>query len=148
MSFTTSQGNGYFCNPLMLFSDSCGDETKCFQFIPSSTHHCRIFFLKLLTRNLWFPVIPFHNDWDFGNIKGARQRAQHLYVPQDWCDLVHTARRNNAGQNRNVFSLSLILHIVAEFSFEVIDQKFMVSGHSFLHNDWAWLFQCNCTCCT
>ena len=33
--------------------------------------------------------------WDFGNIKGARQRAQHLCVPQDWCDLVRTAWRNN-----------------------------------------------------
>ena len=41
------------------------------------------------------------------------------------------------GQNRNIYMLCLWLHIVDNpaFSYEVIDQKFMVSGHSYLPND-------------
>ena len=41
------------------------------------------------------------------------------------------------GQNRNINLVSLWQHIVAsdDFSYEVIDHKYMVSGHSYLPND-------------
>ena len=41
------------------------------------------------------------------------------------------------GQNRNINIVVLWLYIVAssDFSYEVIDHKFMVSGHSYLPND-------------
>ena len=35
------------------------------------------------------------NDRDFGSIEMARRKANHIYVPQDWCDLVRNSRRNN-----------------------------------------------------
>ena len=53
--------------------------------------------------------------------------ANHLITYSDSC----------GGQNRNVYLLSLWLHIVAsdEFAITVVDQKFMTVGHSYLPSD-------------
>ena len=53
--------------------------------------------------------------------------ATHLILYSDSC----------GGQNRNIFIVCLLLHIVCsrEFTISLIDQKFMVSGHSYLPND-------------
>lgn len=53
--------------------------------------------------------------------------ATHLTLYSDSC----------GGQNRNIDIVCLLLHIVgsADFSYNVIDHKFMISGHSFLPND-------------
>ena len=36
------------------------------------------------------------NDRDFGAIEKASRRAEHIFVPEDWCLLVKMARRKNA----------------------------------------------------
>ena len=53
--------------------------------------------------------------------------AKHLILYSDSC----------GGQNRNIFIVCLLLHIVCsqEFTISLIDHKFMVSGHSYLPND-------------
>ena len=53
--------------------------------------------------------------------------GKHLVCYSDSC----------GGQNRNVFILCLWLHVVSspDFSYEIIDHKVMVSGHSYLPND-------------
>ena len=53
--------------------------------------------------------------------------ANHLITYRDSC----------GGQNRNVYFLFLWLHVVAsdEFAITVVDQKFMIVGHSYLPND-------------
>ena len=35
------------------------------------------------------------NDRDFGSIETARKKAQNVYVPEDWCNLIATARHRN-----------------------------------------------------
>ena len=35
------------------------------------------------------------NDRDFGSIGTARHKANHLYVPTDWSDLIRNCRRKN-----------------------------------------------------
>ena len=53
--------------------------------------------------------------------------ANHLIVFSDSC----------GGQNRNINLVRLWLHVVSspEFSYECVDHKFMLSGHSYLPND-------------
>ena len=38
------------------------------------------------------------NDRDFGSIKKANQRTQHVFVPEDWCNLVENARTKKSFQ--------------------------------------------------
>ena len=44
-------------------------------------------------------MIPGHsylpNDRDFSSIEKANRRTQHVFVPEDWCTLVETARTKN-----------------------------------------------------
>ena len=40
------------------------------------------------------------NDCDFGGIEGARHRLSHLYVPEEWGELVRKAHRVNPFQVR------------------------------------------------
>ena len=35
------------------------------------------------------------NDRDFSSVETARQRREHIYVPEHWHDLIRTARHNN-----------------------------------------------------
>lgn len=60
-------------------------------------------------------------------LKDTSPTANHLITYSDSC----------GGQNRNVYLLSLWLHIVAsdEYAITVVDQKFMTVGHSYLPND-------------
>ena len=60
-------------------------------------------------------------------LKDTSPTANHLITYSDSC----------GGQNRNVYLLSLWIHIVAsdEFVITVVDQKFMTVGHSYLPND-------------
>ena len=53
--------------------------------------------------------------------------ASHLIAYSDAC----------GGQNRNINVACMWIHIVASsnFSYNVVDHKFMVSGHSYLPND-------------
>ena len=53
--------------------------------------------------------------------------ASHLIVYSDAC----------GGQNRNINVVCMWMHIAASsnFSYNVVDHKFMVSGHSYLPND-------------
>ena len=53
--------------------------------------------------------------------------AKHLILYSDSC----------GGQNRNIFIVHLLLHIICspEFTISLINHKFMVSGHSYLPND-------------
>lgn len=38
------------------------------------------------------------NDRDFGSIEKANRRTQHVFVPEDWCNLVQNARTKNRFQ--------------------------------------------------
>ena len=60
-------------------------------------------------------------------LKDTSPTANHLITYSDSC----------GGQNRNVYLLSLWLHIFAsdEYAITVVDQKFMTVGHSYLPND-------------
>ena len=82
--------------------------------------------------HMWHEGIASRGSHEVGScllrhIKEMRTTATCLILYSDSC----------GGQNRNVFILFLLLHIVAnpEFPFEIINQKFMVPGHSFLPND-------------
>lgn len=60
-------------------------------------------------------------------LKDTSPTANHLITYSDSC----------GGQNRNVYLFSLWLHIVAsnKFAITVVNQKFMIVGHSYLPND-------------
>jgi len=60
-------------------------------------------------------------------LQSKSSSAKHLIMYLDSC----------GGQNRNTNIACFSLHIVAsvDLSYEVIDHKFMVSGHSYLPND-------------
>ena len=49
----------------------------------------------------------------------------HLIVYSDFC----------SGQNRNVKIVAMWMYVTQSAAIEVVDHKFMVSGHSFLRND-------------
>ena len=61
------------------------------------------------------------------HLKAMNSTAKHLILFSDCC----------GGQNRNINIVCLLLHIVSniDINFTTIDQKFMVSGHSYLPND-------------
>ena len=60
-------------------------------------------------------------------LKEHSTTATHLTAYTDSC----------GGQNRNINIVCLLLHIVcsADYSYTIIDHKFMISGHSYLPND-------------
>ena len=77
-------------------------------------------------------IIFCNLDWEIGSyvysyLSELSSGAKHLVCYSDTC----------GGQNWNIYMLCLWLHIVhnSAFSYEIIDQKFMVSGHSYLVND-------------
>ena len=83
---------------LVLYSDSCGGQNRNINILVLLLH-------IVANPDLTFEVIDHKfmvsghsylpNDRDFGNIETARRRCQHLFVPDDWCHLVRTARRRN-----------------------------------------------------
>ena len=38
------------------------------------------------------------NDKDFGSIEKANRRTQHVFSPEDWCNLIENARTKNPFQ--------------------------------------------------
>ena len=63
----------------------------------------------------------------YKHLNETASSATHLVLYSDAC----------GGQNRNINLLCFLLYVVAtpDFSYESIDHKFMVSGHSYLPND-------------
>ena len=61
------------------------------------------------------------------HLKEIKTDATNLILYSDTC----------GGQNRNIYLVCLWLHIISsdEYSATKIDNKFMISGHSFLPND-------------
>ena len=82
--------------------------------------------------HLWHEGMASRGSHDIAScllkyLKDTSPTATHLITYGDSC----------GGQNRNVYVLSMWLHIVAsdEFAITVVDQKFMTVGHSYLPND-------------
>ena len=82
--------------------------------------------------HLWHERMASRGSHDIAScllkyLKNTSPTATHLITYSDSC----------GGQNRNVYLLSMWLHIVAsdEFAITVVDQKFMTVGHSYLPND-------------
>ena len=81
---------------------------------------------------LWHEGIASRGSHEIGScilrfIKDTVPTATHLIAFSDCC----------GGQNRNVYMLSLWLHMVAsdDYPFTTIDHKFMTVGHSYLPSD-------------
>ena len=83
---------------LIAFSDVCGGQNRninivCFWLYivasPNLTYE-RIDHKFMISGHSYLP-----NDRDFGSIETARRKTQHIFVPEDWCDLVQNARRKN-----------------------------------------------------
>ena len=82
--------------------------------------------------HVWDESVACRGSQEIGSciirhLKEIASGAKRLVLYSDAC----------GGQNRNINLVTLWLHIVAsdDFSYEVIDHKFMVSGHSYLPND-------------
>ena len=81
--------------------------------------------------HLWHEGIASRGSHDIAScllkyLKDTSPTTTHLITYSDSC----------GGQNRNLYLLSMWLHIVAsdEFAITVVDQKFMTVGHSYLPN--------------
>ena len=82
---------------LILFSDACGGQNRNINIalywihvVCSSKYSYTIVNHKFMVSG--HSYLP--NDRDFGNIEKAN-RKQHVYVPEEWCNLVEQSRRNN-----------------------------------------------------
>ena len=82
--------------------------------------------------HVWDESVASRGSQEIGSciiwhLKEIASGAKRLVLYSDAC----------GGQNRNINLVALWLHVVAseDFSYEVIDHKFMVSGHSYLPND-------------
>ena len=86
---------------LIPYSDSCGGQNR------------NVYIMCLLLHIVANPNYPFSvvdhkfmvsghsylpNDRDFGSVETAKKRAQHVYLPEDWYELVRSSRRNNPFQ--------------------------------------------------
>ena len=83
--------------------------------------------------HVWDESVASHGSQEISSciiwhLKEIRSGAKKLVLYSDAC----------GGQNRNINLVALWQHIVAsdDFLYEVIDHKYMVSGHSYLPNDW------------
>ena len=82
--------------------------------------------------HMWDESIASRGSQDIGScvlayLKEHRTSAEHLIAYSDSC----------GGQNRNINIVCLWLHIVSspDFTYTLIDHKFMLSSHSYLLND-------------
>ena len=84
---------------LILFGDACGGQNRniniacLWMYVVSSPDfsYSLIDHKFMISGHSYLP-----NDRDFGSIEKANRRTQHVYVPEDWCNLVENARRQNA----------------------------------------------------
>ena len=89
--------NGTEVEEIVMYSDSCGGQNKNFTML--SLMHLLVASaggsLKLTHKFL----VPGHTflpcDRSFGVIDRARRHAMNIFVPEDWCHLVETCRRQN-----------------------------------------------------
>ena len=94
--FSTTQSQA---SHLILFSDACGGQNRninmacfCLYIVCNPDFSYTVVDHKfMLSGHSYLP-----NDRDFGAIEKASRRAEHVYVPEDWCLLVERARRKNA----------------------------------------------------
>ena len=86
---------------LVAYSDSCSGQNRnvyilaLWLYIVSSDKY------SFTTIDHKFMVVGHSylpNDRDFGSIESSRLKAQHIYVPSDWADLIRKARRKNPFQ--------------------------------------------------
>jgi hypothetical protein len=84
---------------LITYSDSCGGQNRnvnllalWLYMVESSDYPFTIIDQKFMI--VGHSYLP--NDRDFGSIETARRKASHVYVPQDWMDLIKSCRRQNA----------------------------------------------------
>ena len=83
---------------LVCYSDSCGGQNRNIYILclwlhivndPQNSYET-IDHKFMISGHSFLP-----NDRDFGVIESAKRRHQQIYVPDEWCDLVATARRKN-----------------------------------------------------
>ena len=83
--------NGSQATNLVTFSDSCGGQNRnvnvlCvwLHIVESNDYPYTTVDQKFMT--VGHSYLP--NDRDFGSIETARCKMNHVFVPQDWCELV------------------------------------------------------------
>ena len=83
---------------LILFSDACGGQNRninivcLWMYVVSSPDYsyALIDHKFMISGHSYLP-----NDRDLGSIERANRRTQHVFVPEHWCNLVETARKQN-----------------------------------------------------
>ena len=83
---------------LILYSDACGGQNRNIYLVCLWLHIVASSEYSLTNIDHKF-MVPGHsflpNDRDFGHIELSRRKAQHIYVPHDWEQVVIQARRKN-----------------------------------------------------
>ena len=83
---------------LITFSDSCGGQNRNVYMLSLWLYIVASPDFPVTTIDQKFMMVGHSylpNDRDFGSIETARRKASHLYVPQDWSELVRNSRRQN-----------------------------------------------------
>ena len=83
---------------LTTYSDSCGGQNRKVYVLSLWLHIVSSEEYSFTTVDQKFMVVGHShlpNDREFGRIESARRKAQHIYVPHDWCELILKARRQN-----------------------------------------------------
>ena len=89
--------NGTEVEEIVMYSDSCGGQNKNFtmlsfmQLFVASVGGSLKLTHKFLV--LGHTLLPCNRS--FGVIDRARRHAMNIFVPEDWCHLVETRRRQN-----------------------------------------------------
>ena len=86
------------CSHLILYSDACGGKNCIINLVclwlhivaSSEYSITKIDHKFMISGYSYLPI-----DKDFGNVEQAQKRAAHIYIPQDWMELVAQARRKN-----------------------------------------------------
>lgn len=106
------QNSGTQATHLVTFSDSCGGQNRnvnmlCMwlYLVDNDDYPFTTVDQKFMTVGLSY--LP--NDRDFVSIETARRKANHIYIPQDWFDLVKNSRRNNPFEVTSMTRLGRIL---------------------------------------
>ena len=81
---------------LIAYSDSCGGQNKNFGMVSLWTYLVQTGRFDTIDHK--FPVsghsfLP--SDRDFGVIEQRKRKASHVYIPEEWVDLITSARRRN-----------------------------------------------------
>lgn len=86
---------------LIAYSDSCGGQNRNVFILSLWLHIVSSDQYSFTTIDHKFMVVGHSylpNDRDFGSIETSRLKAQHIYVPGDWADLIRKARQKNPFQ--------------------------------------------------